>query len=134
MYMLRTLAQRSHQISPRVSNVYSTRTLRTSIKNFSNEVKPNVETDINRVIESLNELNATQTKIYNKVSYISVVVSGFGGCMLGYLLSRYKNSMEQEQMKDIKLFNERLNDSVSKGCDKISEKLEAISDQCIRPT
>ena len=117
--MLRTLAQRSRQISPGVSNVYSVRTLRTSIKNFSNEVKPNVETDINRIIESLNELNATQTKIYNQVWYITCVVSGFGGCMLGYLLSSYKNSMEQEQMKDIKLFNERLKDSVSKWCDKI---------------
>jgi hypothetical protein len=116
--MLRTLAQKSSQISSRVSNVYSTRTLRTSIKNFSNQ--PNMESDINRVIESLNELNATQTKIYNQVWYITCVVSGFGGCMLGYLLSSYKNSMEQEQMKDIKLFNERLNDSVSKWCDKIS--------------
>jgi hypothetical protein len=61
--MLRTLAQRSRQISPRVSNVYSVRTLRKSIKNFSNGVEPSSSTEINQLIKSVDNLNATQSKL-----------------------------------------------------------------------
>jgi hypothetical protein len=75
--MLRTLAQRSRQISPRVSNVYSVRTLRTSIKNFSNGVEPCSSTEINQLIKSVDNLNATQSKICDRIDFLIAGLIGY---------------------------------------------------------